>query len=190
MTKIHAPNPAYTAVDHYGETTLKFENGVAEFDGTLPTGVHQYLQTAGYGIDTEAPDAPATAEPADPRNLGDGTVGTKLRDAAVDARPEDYLPPTNAGEANPHGPDVVAPGIHAAQDVRPVEPGPVLDADAQEVKETAAADAATDGTPVEPVPVEKPKGNGSLEAWQDYSRAQGIDPGEHTRDELRELHAD
>jgi hypothetical protein len=31
-----------------------------------------------------------------------------IRDAAVDPRPEDFLPPTNAGQANPHGPEVVA----------------------------------------------------------------------------------
>lgn len=39
-------------------------------------------------------------------------VGTPLRDAAVDPRPGDFLPPTNAGEpgpeGNPHGPSVVS----------------------------------------------------------------------------------
>ena len=47
----------------------------------------------------------------------DGVIrlGTPLRDAAVDPRPGDHLPPTNAGEpgpfGNPHGPTVVAPGL-------------------------------------------------------------------------------
>ena len=42
-----------------------------------------------------------------------------MRDAAVDPRPKDLLPPTNAGHADPHGPDVIAyevgsPGRDAA----------------------------------------------------------------------------
>jgi hypothetical protein len=35
-------------------------------------------------------------------------LGTPLRDAAVDPKPEDFLPPTYAGQANPHGPHVVS----------------------------------------------------------------------------------
>jgi hypothetical protein len=35
-------------------------------------------------------------------------VGTPLRDASVDPHEDDYLPPTNAGAADPHGPDVVS----------------------------------------------------------------------------------
>lgn len=39
-------------------------------------------------------------------------IGTPLRDAAVDPRPEDLLPPINAGVpgplGDPHGPHVVA----------------------------------------------------------------------------------
>lgn len=39
-------------------------------------------------------------------------LGTPLRDAAVDPRPEDYQAPANAGkpgpEGNPHGPNVVS----------------------------------------------------------------------------------
>lgn len=34
--------------------------------------------------------------------------GSKMRDAAVDPLPGDYLPPTNAGEVDPHGPDCVS----------------------------------------------------------------------------------
>lgn len=77
----------------------------------------------------------------DPRTLTDTQVGTKLRDAAVDPRPSDFLPPTNAGATgelgNPHGPHVVSPGIHGLQDVRPINPGPVSsDPDVQEASET------------------------------------------------------
>jgi len=42
-------------------------------------------------------------------------IGAPLRDAAVDPQPGDYLPPVNAGlpgpDGDPHGPNVVAPGI-------------------------------------------------------------------------------
>lgn len=46
-------------------------------------------------------------------------IGTPLRDAAVDPRPGDFLPPTNAGVpgplGNPHSRHVVAPEIEAAE---------------------------------------------------------------------------
>jgi hypothetical protein len=38
-------------------------------------------------------------------------VGARIRDAAVDPRPGDFGVPANIGEADPHGPDVVWPGI-------------------------------------------------------------------------------
>jgi hypothetical protein len=73
---------------------------------------------------------------------GEQVVGTRLRDAAVDPRPEDFLPPTNAGEADPHGPLVVAPGIHASE-TGPIHPGDVHvdDTAKQEEQETALAEA-------------------------------------------------
>lgn len=53
-------------------------------------------------------------------------IGTPLRDAAVDPRPEDYLAPTNAGEpgplGDPHGPHVVAPEIPGSIHHRPAAP--------------------------------------------------------------------
>lgn len=78
----------------------------------------------------------------DPRTITGAVLhGTPLRDAAVDPEPRDYLPPTNAGEpgelGNPHGPSVVAPGIHGEQGVRPIRPGAVSgDPDVQEAAET------------------------------------------------------
>ncbi|MGO2811012.1 MAG: hypothetical protein ACTIBG_06020 [Brevibacterium aurantiacum] len=38
-------------------------------------------------------------------------TGTPLRDGAVNPQPDDYLGPSNAGEADPHGPLVVNPGL-------------------------------------------------------------------------------
>lgn len=53
---------------------------------------------------------------ADPRDHTEPTlIGTPLRDAAVTPADGDYLPPANAGApgeaGNPHGPNVVAPGL-------------------------------------------------------------------------------
>lgn len=78
--------------------------------------------------------------PLDPRNLETELIGTPTRDGAVTPRPGDFLGPSNAGEdgerGNPHGPQVISPGIHALQDVRPVRPGAVsADADEQDTAE-------------------------------------------------------
>ena len=79
---------------------------------------------------------------ADPRNLTTVQHGTPLRDAAVDPLPTDYLPPLNAGkegeEGNPHGPNVIAPEIHASQGTRPVRPGVVSDDPATQSTEELA----------------------------------------------------
>lgn len=89
-------------------------------------------------------------EPADPRDATTTQIGTFLRDAAVDPVASDFLPPINAGLAgaagNPHGSNVVSPGIHNTPD-RPVVPGPVGTADEQEIAETAAAAAFYGVTP-------------------------------------------
>lgn len=65
--------------------------------------------------------------PIDPRTVTPTQVGTRLRDAAVDPRPGDFLPPSNAGEpgelGNPHGPTVVAPGLHGDESGRSIRPG-------------------------------------------------------------------
>jgi hypothetical protein len=103
------------------------------------------------GVDLAAVRA-SLAEPVDPRNLPNGgvsVVGTPLRDAAVDPQPEDFLPPTNAGQANPHGPDVVAPEIHAVES-QIVRPGPVSsDPAEQQAAETEHAHALlVEGKPV------------------------------------------
>lgn len=70
-------------------------------------------------------------------------VGGTLRDASVDPRPGDYLPPTNAGKADPHGPLVVAPGIHGVGP-KPIRAGEVFidNPDKQEKAETALAESS------------------------------------------------
>ncbi len=63
---------------------------------------------------------------------------TAMRDAAVDPESSDFLPPTNAGDEDPHGPLVISPGIHGEQGMHPVTPGAVSSTAAtQEAAETA-----------------------------------------------------
>ena len=79
-------------------------------------------------------------------------LGTPLRDAAVDPQPQDFLPPTNAGEADPHGPLVVAPGIHGVGP-KPIRGGEVFVGNPakQDAAETALAVEALVTEP-EPAP--------------------------------------
>jgi hypothetical protein len=136
VTVIHSPEEGFTGD---GVGGLKFEDGKAETDNEA---IIRYARKAGYGIGEKA-SAPQAPERADARDFAEAQqVGTRLRDAAVDPRPEDFLPPTNAGEADPHGPLVVAPGIHAAE-TGPIHPGDVHvdDPKVQEAQETALAEA-------------------------------------------------
>lgn len=128
-------------------------------------------------------------DPPDPRFIGTDGDGieklTTLRDAAVDPRPDDFLPPTNAGEANPHGKQVVSPEIHGSQGVRPVKPGEVHvdNPAAQEVGETTHAAESVDN------PVEMPAKNASQEVWAAYATSLGCTDAEtRTRAELIELY--
>lgn len=115
MARITTPVPGYSG---QGPGNLQFQDGVAESEDPA---IIAYCEGAGYGIDGKPPKR-ETAVPPDPREVGEA-ASAPLRDAAVDPRPEDYRPPTNAGEANPHGPLVVAPGI---TDGAPT-PGPQAD---------------------------------------------------------------
>jgi hypothetical protein len=167
-TKIYAPDSRASGETYIGPHVLVFRDGVAEYDGDLSEGALTYMRSHGYGIDAKAePVTVETPEPPDPREVDTTLVGTDLRDAAVDPRPEDFLPPVNAGEENPHGPKVVAPGIHAATTAKPIHPGPVgasgdlstpdsdkspnviKDTDVQAANESALAEAVLiDQTPV------------------------------------------
>jgi hypothetical protein len=131
-------------------------------------------------------DSPTDDTPiADPRKVTTTLVGTPLRDAAVDPKDGDFLAPTNAGEANPHGPDVVNPEIHASQGLRPVRPGDVPEADEQDGNEKDhTVELQASEKP------EQPAGNASKSDWVEYAVRAGYEEGsleEFTRDEIRDL---
>jgi hypothetical protein len=154
MATIHSPAKGFTGKTSFGPLEIEFKDGKATVKD-LPDGVRQYLLGAGYTVGSTTAPQPEPVPLVDARDFAEQqVVGTKLRDAAVDPKPEDFLAPTNAGKADPHGPDVVSPGIHANQGVRPIKPGPVHvdDTDKQDAAETAHAVASTDGTPIEAAP--------------------------------------
>lgn len=125
---IHAPNE-----QHSGLTGgVQFDGGQATVDADDPR--VQWFARRGYGIDEpvdQGEDVPPEEPDVDPRELpATSPSGTRLRDAAVDPEPDrDAGLPTNAGEANPHGPRVVSPGVHEAHPARipPDDAGPPLE---------------------------------------------------------------
>lgn len=125
MTKVQSPIEGFTGDATFGSTVLKFKDGVADAKDA-PEGVLAYLRSNGFTVDGKSVDQPEAPEPVDSRDIVEEQIGTKARDAAVDPQPEDFLPPVNAGKADPHGPKVVAPQIHAAKE-QPVRPGKVSD---------------------------------------------------------------
>lgn len=137
MTKITAPAAVPGKV--VGVGGLVFEDGVAYTDDDA---ILNYCRDAGYGVGDSKPVRLDVPEAPDPRELEDSVVGTRLRDAAVDPQPGDFLVPTNAGKENPHGPKVVAPQIHASEN-QVVRPGQVYvdDVAEQDKAETGQADA-------------------------------------------------
>lgn len=179
MAKITAPSEGYN-----GEIGgVQFTDGVAETDNQA---VISYCRGAGYTVDGTTTKKEPEPESPDPRAVPDPEAST-LRDAAVDPEPEDFLAPTNAGEANPHGPEVISPEIHASEGVRPVKGGDVHvdDIEAQDAAEKAHAEQET-------FTAKAPAGNASTEAWHEYALSQGRTPEELdglTRDQLRELFA-
>jgi len=187
VTVIHSPEQGYTGP---GPAGLHFENGRAETDSDM---VVRYARKAGYGIDEEASAEEAPEQP-DARDFAEAEqVGTRLRDAAVDPRPEDFLPPTNAGEADPHGPLVVAPGIHASE-TGPIHPGDVHvdEPELQEAQETALAEAVfvqgedvTEATRAAAgeVEVERPVQSAAKGDWVDYA----VTVGEVSREDAEAM---
>lgn len=183
MARIEAP------VKQDGQVTgvggLVFTDGVATTDDPA---IIAYCTGAGYTVDGTAQDV-SVPPPPDSRTIEPVVaLGSPLRDAAVDPQPVDFLAPSNAGQADPHGPRAVNPELHASQGVAPVVPGEVFDDPAeQEAKEAAAVDAAASP------PIEKPAGNAPTSEWQKYAVARGMSPEEaasHSRSELRDLYAD
>lgn len=139
MTKIGSPVEGYTGTETFGDTTLVFEDGTADAKD-VPEGVLAYLRGRGFTVDGKTVEQPAPPAPVDSRDIVEKQVGTKTRDAAVDPESEDFLAPVNAGKADPHGPEVVAPQIHAAKE-QPIRPGEVSD-DAKEQDEAESEHAA------------------------------------------------
>ncbi len=105
MARITTPVPGYSGP---GPAGVMFQDGEGHSEDPA---VLDYCRSAGYGIDDEPPALKQPQVP-DPREVtGPVHVGAPARDAAVDPSPSDFRPPVNAGDANPHGPEVYAPGL-------------------------------------------------------------------------------
>jgi len=177
MAKIIAPSAGFNG-DVGG---VQFKDGEAETDNQA---VISYCRGAGYSVDGTAKDLPKEPESPDQRDVPAPEAST-LRDAAVDPKPEDFLAPTNAGKANPHGPEVVSPELHASEGVRPVKGGEVHvdDVAKQDAAETAHAEQDT-------FVAEAPAGNASAADWEAYALSQGRTAEELdglSRNQIRDL---
>lgn len=192
MAIIKVPNAEY----HGQIGDVVFRDGVVETDNAA---VIAYCRGAGYEVDG-ATDNPAALPRVEVDSSRTHTVlGTPLRDAATDPRPDDFLAPVGAGAGDPHGPTVASPQIHASG-TTPLVPGPVPDdTNAQQDRESTAArlaliEQAPAGEVVDQlagaaVPGQ-PGGNASQEAWADWVIATYPDLDPQTvramkRDDLR-----
>lgn len=166
MAVIKAPNEAYSG--QIGDVV--FKDGRAETDNLA---VITYCRGAGYEVDGRV-DNPAALPAAviDSRRTH-ATLGAPLRDAAADPRPGDFLPPVGAGHADPHGPEVFSPQIHASG-TAPLVPSSLPADLAQAAGESDPAQLAlVDQLPVgdavnqlaDAAVPEQPAGNASQEAW-------------------------
>lgn len=135
MAKVEAPNKDYNGV---GPGGVVFADGVGNTDDEAAL---NYYRGAGYTVDGDVLE-PEPGEQPDPRDVTNILLGTALRDAAVDPKAEDFLAPINAGDGNPHGPEVVSPEIHASGPAG-IRPGEVFveDAAKQEKRESEFAEA-------------------------------------------------
>ncbi|MEU7590682.1 hypothetical protein AB0A95_30875 [Micromonospora sp. NPDC049230] len=197
MAIIKAPNRDYQG----GIADVIFRDGVAETDNPA---VIAYCRSAGYEIDGETASPAALPQVEVDSSHTHEQLAAPLRDAAVNPKPDDFLPPVNAGQADPHGPEVVAPGIHAVSGPGPIVPGPVgrlektedggqvviTDTAEQQRRETTAAEQVfIEQRPVPdvtaelandtalPDSAEPPAGNASQEAWADWviGNVEGVD---------------
>jgi hypothetical protein len=153
---ITAPEPHFS-----GEVAgVVFSKGKATLDSSSENAAAAlaYFRRRGYGVDGSEPTAgPAEPfEPADPRDLAT-VAGGSLRDGAVEPRATDAGLPTNAGVANPHGPQVVSPEA-------PTPPGEELSTEA----------SAIEGEK----PAGRPARGASKAEWQAYARSQAQDSDE------------
>jgi hypothetical protein len=187
---VTAPNADYTGT---GPGGVKFVQGEATVDTSVPAqrAALAYFRDRGYGIAGDEPVQPETPEQPDSRDVTHEHAGARLRDAAVNPREVDYLVPTNAGDADPHGPLVVSPGPHASTP-GPVHPGPVDvdDPRVQEARETSlASDVFVDGMDV-PAATQRAAGSNAQNdsdrpvksatkaEWVDWVAGLGVDRAE------------
>jgi hypothetical protein len=183
MARVEAPAGAFDGV----VAGVTFKEGVASTDDANALA---YFRRHGYTVDGELTSTVEETQ-IDSRDvgfLGSGIEpqGTRLRDASIDPEPEDFLPPINAGEADPHGPLVVAPGLHGVPPA-PIAPGDVHvdDPAVQQAKESELARAVlVDGQDVgEAVAVEVPDvdDRGPLGLSDPGSVDQGVEEAEAAR---------
>lgn len=149
---VEAPNAEFAGL----VGGVQFDKGKASFDPADHPAALPYFQSAGYIVDGKRLNDPPgyyapAVTPVEPapgtRANPDGIVrGETSKDAAVVARAagpmsDAFMPPTNAGRADPHGPLVVSPGLHAVPPA-PIRPGEVAidDAARQEAEETVLAE--------------------------------------------------
>lgn len=178
MTKIYAPNREYNGIS----AGVQFRNGVGETDDPA---ARSYFANAGYGVGEYKPP-PGSPELVDARDVAGPTpIGTRLRDAAVDPRPGDFLPPINAGEADPHGPLVVSPQIHGSETGAIVAGDVHVDeVEVQEAKETDVdEDTFVDRQPANAVAsIDRPAKSATKAEWVEFAVGQGLG-----RDEAEDL---
>lgn len=173
MARITAPVQGYNGT--IGDVV--FKDGVAETDNLA---VINYCRNAGYAIDGETAEQQPEQQRVDARDVDTAQVGTPLRDAAVDPKPGDFLAPINAGKADPHGPEVVSPGLHAVPPA-PIVPGPVSDDPAaQDARESEVAkQVLVEGQPATTVAEpSRPPQSAPKAAWVDWAVSQGADRAE------------
>ena len=109
--EVYAPNRDFDGT----VAGVAFAKGKGTADWSEHAVALAYFARQGYGIGETAPTPPeAYPTPAVSALEADAiqSAGGRLRDAAVDPHRDDFLPPVNAGKADPHGPLVVAPEIH------------------------------------------------------------------------------
>lgn len=198
MPKVYAPNEKFNGV----RAGVAFSKGVGEMDADDKL-AKAFFERHGYGIGKK-PDEQLTPRERAAQAHAEATTAphhpaaSRLRDAAVKPEERDFLPPTNAGKEDPHGPLVVAPEIHHDGPAG-LRPGDVHvdDPDRQSAEETALAEKIlVDGQDktdavreVVGEPTEMPAKSASQKAWAAWAVSQGADVAEAeaaTRKELIE----
>lgn len=158
MSKVTAPNRRFNGIS----AGVSFADGVGE---TSNPGALAYFERAGYGIDKQPPAFQSGAQEAFQPALPAEVRGAESNDAAVmkDASgpvSDAFLPPINAGEAEPHGPLVVSPGLHAVPPA-PILPGDVHEVPQQEIEESRLVERVlVEGEPATIVSGPDPLGEG------------------------------